>query len=90
MYFKNKNAKIRAIDTNKELKALEERKEILHKNLSRIKTTKGIEMELRKKFDVAKEGEHVIVVIDKEVKPAITTEKETGLLYLWHKFKNSL
>ncbi len=86
MYGKNSNASIRAQDAQKDLLKIEERERILNKNLSRIKTSKGVEEELRRKFDVAREGEHLLVIVDKEIEPEIEVIKESWISSLWHKF----
>ena len=40
------------------------RKDSLEEEINRLNTERGIEEEIRKKFEVAKEGEEVIVIVD--------------------------
>jgi type II secretory pathway component PulJ len=87
MYHKNARAAQRAADAVYEMEKVQTRKESLDKDLSHIKTSRGIEEEVRRKFDVAKEGEHLLVIIDKEVVPTETKEEVSWLQSIWHKFK---
>lgn len=50
---------------------LEARKEFIGSEIERFKNERGIEGELRRKFDVAKPGEEVIVIIE----PGATTSQ---------------
>ncbi len=90
IYSKNTNANLRAQDAQKDLIRIEERKYILNKNLLRIKTTRGIEEELRQRFDVAREGEHLLVIIDRDMEVEIEPSTQSWISNLWHKFKNRL
>lgn len=62
-----------------ELIALQERKNSIEKKIQRLNTETGIEEEIRSKFDVAKEGERLIVIVDEEEK-VLTDEKEGGAI----------
>jgi len=46
------------------LNELHEREEVLQKEIDRLNTEKGVESEIRSKFEVAKEGEEVIVIVE--------------------------
>ena len=46
------------------LDELHEREAILQKEIDRLNTGKGLESEIRSKFEVAKEGEEVIVIVE--------------------------
>lgn len=46
------------------LKELEVRKSALQDEINRLSTERGIEEEIRQKFEVAKEGESVIVIVE--------------------------
>lgn len=65
---------------------LEERKKILEENLSRIQTDEGLEFEIRKKFNVARAGESVAIIVEEE---STTTTSDVSPS-LWQKFKNFL
>ncbi len=82
IYNKNMRASERASDAQSELLKIQEREAVLDKNLTHIKTTKGVEEELRRKFDVAREGEHLLVIVDKEVEVTPPVIKDS----LWSKF----
>lgn len=86
IYSKNTNANLRAQDAQKDLARIEERKYVLNENLLRIKTTRGIEEELRQRFDVAREGEHLLVIIDRDMEVEIEPSKQSWISNLWHKF----
>jgi len=71
---------------NDEFIRIQDRKEFLEAKLKLLATPKGIEMEIRDMFNVAKEGEKVMVVVDDVSKDDLdgTTEK----VGLWQKIKN--
>ncbi len=76
-------------DSNKELQRLTEQKNALaaresamNQNAERIKTPEGIEEEIRAKYDVAKVGEGVIVIVDKEM-PVSEPEKKGIIQQFW-------
>lgn len=65
-----------------ERKDLEERKTILQEKVDYLHDESGIEAEIRKHFDVAKDGEQVVVLIDKnrpdnEVGVSTTTDDKS-------------
>ncbi len=49
----------------KELHTLEERAALLESKVEHLKNDRGIEEELRTRFDVAKEGEQVVIIVEK-------------------------
>ena len=56
----------RRIDAETDLRELRERKEVLEEKVEYLKDENGIDAEIRKHFDVAKEGEQVIIIVDGE------------------------
>ena len=48
----------------REYEELRERKEILKHDVERLNTERGLEEELRKKFNIAKPGEEVINIVE--------------------------
>ena len=58
-----------------ELDKLKEREEAIEKKIGRLGTETGLEEEIRSKFDVAKEGEKIIVIVDKNELPPVIEEK---------------
>lgn len=69
-----------------EIGDLEERKEILEENIKRVETDEGLEFEIRKKFNVARVGEGVAIIVEEES----TTTTPNPSPSLWQKFKNFL
>ena len=49
-----------------ELEALRERAAVLESKVEHLGNERGIEEELRSRFDVAKEGEQVVIILDDE------------------------
>jgi len=56
-----------------ELTVLYEREEALQEELTRLGTQRGLEEEIRQKFDVGREGEQLIVLVD-ALEPAEVVE----------------
>ena len=52
------------IEAERELKEIEDRYNSLQKKVSYLETDKGVEEAVRTKFNVAKEGEKVFVIVD--------------------------
>ena len=53
-------------DKKQELETLKLRAEALESDVEHLKNERGIEEELRSRFDVVKEGEQVVVILDGE------------------------
>ncbi|MCD5384669.1 MAG: hypothetical protein LRZ97_02010 [Candidatus Pacebacteria bacterium] len=86
IYIKNQESTKRVNAAKMELVKLIERKEALTSNLELIKSSAGVEAELRGKFDVARDGEHLLVIIDKEVKIEKIKERHSMFGNLWRKW----
>lgn len=60
-------------ETEKDLTALKERKYIIEKKVDYLSREEGVEAEIRRHFDVAREGEQVVVLVgadeEKEIIP---------------------
>jgi hypothetical protein len=56
----------RKLETQLERQELIERKLQLEERVEYLSGDRGIEEEIRKHFDVAKEGEQVVIIVDKE------------------------
>ena len=63
---KSKEASRNKALSSKEYSLLEKQKEDLERNLDKIKTPEGVEENIRDKFQGAKEGEGLIVVVNNE------------------------
>ncbi len=75
-------------DLAAELAKLEDRAHTLEGNLNDLEDPRGVEAELRQRYDVGKEGEQVIVLVDndkpKEEQPAPPPKEPT----LWERLRS--
>lgn len=60
----------------------------LESHLSQLKTERGIEEEIRKKYRVVKEGESVIIVVDDQSNAANAAGAQSGFQSLWDKMRS--
>ncbi len=56
------------------------REHVLQQEIDRLNTEKGIESEIRSKFEVAKDGEEVIIIVEapEEAEEDVVPEEEKG------------
>ena len=87
-YQKYKIAKKNRDDSVMELNKLKEREEKLKKDIELLNTRSGVEALLRKRFNVAKEGEGVIVIIDEQSDEKEVSEDSSKASSLWNVLKN--
>jgi len=65
-------------------KNAQNRERELSGKIDNLRTEKGLEQEIREKFNVAKEGEKVVVIVNSNVEEKPAELKETGLFEeLW-------
>ena len=64
MYKKERDTRLRRIEQREVLDELEGREESLREEIERLSTERGIEEEVRSKFEVGKEGEEVVIIVD--------------------------
>jgi cell division protein FtsB len=64
VYYKQKASGENLAKAREEIAELEKREKMLNSEIDRLKTDKGTEEEIRKKFMVGKAGEQVIVIVD--------------------------
>lgn len=64
MYKKEKDTRLKMVKQAEILDELKERETALKDEIDRLSTEKGIEEEIRSKFEVGKEGEGVIIIVD--------------------------
>lgn len=79
--------KERRIKAEEEVKLLQARKNTLDEQVQYLSDDRGIEAEMRRQFDVALEGEKVVVILEDEkevVQPLSSTTEET--LNKWYQF----
>ena len=74
LFTKEREALSKRLEAQRELESIEERRVILEEDLAALATPRGREALVRDTFDVAREGEEVVVVLD--ALPATTTPKE--------------
>lgn len=77
VYQKEKESRANVAMVQAELKTLKERKAVLEGETSRLATEEGVEAALREKYQVSKQGESVLVVVDKPL-PATIVEEDKG------------
>lgn len=76
VYTKAKFAEENRTQAEQELEKLEEREAALNEELVRLNTQRGLEEEIRQKFDVGKEGEQMIVLVDApDPEPEVVVEE---------------
>ena len=79
----------RRVEVEKEAQALQERKEALETEVQYLSDERGIEAEMRRQFDVAKDGEKVVVIVEDESDsvetiPIATSTNERRWYEFWH------
>lgn len=65
MYKKEKSTRLKRIEQKEILSELEAREASLSTEIERLSTESGIEEEVRSKFEVGKDGEKLVVIVDK-------------------------
>lgn len=81
-YTKERNSRIEVERVLKEKETLDKRYQVMSEQSDALKSNIGVESEIRNKFDVVKEGEGVIVIVDKDV-PIIEEDKRGVLKRFW-------
>lgn len=73
-----------------EMANLEERKVSLSKEVEYLSSDRGVEAEMRRQFDIAREGEQVVIILDDEKATSATTSlnkpKDSEPARPWYKF----
>lgn len=78
----------RRIQMEQEASALKNRKEALQVQVDYLSDERGIEAEMRRQFDVAKEGEKVVVIVDEQseannIEPIPTSTPKRSWYEFW-------
>lgn len=81
-YFKERDSRVEVDRVMKEKVELEKRYLVMSEQSEALKSDIGIESEIRSKFDVVKEGEGVIVIVEKDT-PIIEGDKRGILRKFW-------
>ncbi len=92
VYQKEQASRIEMERILKQKNDLEVRLETMNQHNAQLKTQTGIEAEIRHKFDVVKEGEGVVIIVDKDI-PIIEEDKRSIVKKFWdsvvHVFKSN-
>lgn len=80
---------VRREQAEDELRALKQRAALLESQVDYLEHDRGIEAEIRGRFDVAKEGEQVVIILEDErsnIEPVRAPESEEVPEEPWYKF----
>ena len=84
VYQKERETQIKKTQRSQVLIEIEERERVLEEEIERLNTKRGVEEEIRSKFDVARAGEQVLVIVDaKEEDVLLESEEEASA---WQRF----
>jgi len=83
MYKKERDTRLRRIEQREILDELENREASLREEIERLNTERGIEEEVRSKFEVGREGEEVIIIVDSP--DEVDTVKNSKEKSFWQK-----
>ena len=75
-------------NTENIIKALEEKKKYLEGKVSSFDTERGLEEEIRKKFQVAKDGEEIVIIVDRQNERETPIDNSGIFSKLWLKLKS--
>lgn len=64
VYVKERESRVLRLEAEGQLTDLERRENELRADIAELKTDRGIEEELRERYDLAREGEGVVVLVD--------------------------
>lgn len=66
--------------------ALEVRKAGLRERVQYLEAEQSVEAEIRRSFDVAREGEQVVIILDNDVEPVVKELPAVIITKPWYKF----
>lgn len=78
VYQKQRETYVNKIDAEARLDELNDRKNQLQAEVLHLKSGRGIEEEMRQQFEVAREGEGLIVIVDRPESDNDGVEKRSG------------
>lgn len=76
----------RRVQMEQEVDVLQERKDSLQVEVDYLSDERGIEAEMRRQFDIAKEGETVVVIVDDDKEVETFTESVSTKEKRWYEF----
>lgn len=82
-YEKERETNARREESSEKLMILEQRAEELEKNIKNLEDPRGVEAELRSRYDVGWEGEEVIVLVEEEVPSSTENTAEEPKKGFW-------
>jgi cell division protein FtsB len=86
VYNKDSVARINMQEAEVTLANLQKKKAGLEKEIAKLNTERGVEEELRRRFQVVKPGEQVLMIVDKNENKAPVAMKEVGIVSsIWNK-----
>ncbi len=83
IYGKERAAAARRAESEAELADLTERTRVLTEEIERLSTARGVEEEIRKRFEVAGEGEGVIMLVESPREASATPRVRGGGFLGW-------
>jgi cell division protein FtsB len=86
IYKKNQIAKINRDESDRKLALLRQKSDHLTDQLKKLETERGVEEELRNKFQITKSGEEVLVVVDEEGEGEVKSELAEVEQTYWQRF----
>ncbi|OGT67904.1 MAG: hypothetical protein A3H43_06570 [Gammaproteobacteria bacterium RIFCSPLOWO2_02_FULL_42_9] len=87
IYVKNRDSAVELRLSKERLVRLEERQRTLSTGIEKLNTESGIEAEIRDRFQMAKEGEQAIVIVDTPDRPVqLPLSEESFLQKIWNFF----
>jgi cell division protein FtsB len=84
VYQKEQESRKNVAMVNEELQNLMKRKAMLQSETEKLATQEGIEAALREKYQVSKQGESVLVVVDKPLPPSAAEDNNNIFSKFWH------
>ncbi len=85
IYKKKSESELLVSASKQRLADLKVREADLRGKIEKLNTEEGIEEEIRSKFNVTKENENVVIIVENKEKEASTTPERVGF---WQKIKN--
>ncbi len=71
----------------KELAVLQARHDFLENEVKRLNTTEGKEQDIRQNFQVAKDGEQLVVIMNSTSTVHVNVEEESTMKKMWNRIK---
>jgi cell division protein FtsB len=86
VYMKERETRANRQQIEANLAELREREESLQMELKQLTSARGLEETLREQYDVALEGEHLLVIVETPLLPAIPPESRWERWFSWWPF----